>query len=90
MKMNFVRQMSKTSGMSMSENTSKKVFTNILIAVGFGRSDKDSEREKMLDPVNDGEEEFDEEGLDIVFRAFYCIYFFQKRGKQNQPRQVPL
>ena len=78
MKMNFVRQMSKTSGMSMSENTnrSKKVFTNILIAVGFGRSDKDSEREKMLDPVNDGEEEFDEEGLDIVFRAFYCIYFF--------------
>ena len=78
MKMNFVRQMSKTSGMSMSENTnrSKKVFTNILIAVGFGRSDKDSEREKMLDPVNDGEEEFDEEGLDIVFHAFYCIYFF--------------
>ena len=39
---------------------------NRFLALGFGRSDKDSEREKMLDPVNDGEDEDDEEGLSVV------------------------
>ena len=60
MKMNFVRQMSKTSGRYMYEINSKQSI-KLFSAVGFGRADKDGEREKMLDPVNYGEDE--EEGL---------------------------
>ena len=48
----------------------------IFLAVGFGRSDKDSEREKMLDPVNDGEEEFDDEGMDAPFTQHELKYLF--------------
>ena len=38
----------------------------------------------MLDPVNDGEEEFDEEGLDIVFSRFLLhILFIEKRETKS-------
>ena len=57
------------------DNTYKS-FNEYFQAVGFGRSDKDSEREKMLDPVNDGEEEFDEEGVDTPFTQHEIKYLF--------------
>ena len=56
----------------MTDEINSKHSIKLFSAVGFGRSEKDGEREKMLDPVNYGEDE--EEGWFEIINQ-YALYF---------------